>query len=216
MEPFQGYRVKGRRGMGGERMDGDAARAASELRHRMANTLQLLSALSRMRSQRAAEPETRRQLIWMAEAIGSLGALERHRTEEEGVDFAAYLQEITPVWRRRHSSRQAELVVRCDPIRAPDTAASTLALITQELIGNALVHGCSDDRPGRIDVAVTRLDGGRCELVVADDGAGFDPASSETRERFGLWFVRSLSAQVRGEFSLVPKPGVTCRLAFSL
>jgi two-component sensor histidine kinase len=201
--------------MGDERSGTDAGRAASELRHRMANTLQLLSALSRMRSQRAAEPETRRQLIWMADAIGSLGALERHRTEE-GVDFAAYLQEMTPIWRRRHSSRQVELTVTCDPILAPDTAASTLALITQELIGNALVHGCSDDRPGRIDVRISALDNGRCELVVTDDGGGFDPASPQGRERFGLWFVRSLSAQVRGEFSLTPKPGVTCRLVFSL
>ena len=201
--------------MGGERTDGDAARAASELRHRMANTLQLLSALSRMRSQRTSDPETRRQLIWMADAIGSLGALERHRTED-GVDFAAYLQEMTPIWRRRHSTRQADFFVHCDPIRAPDTAASTLALITQELIGNALVHGCSDDRPGRIDVSVIRLEDGRCELTVIDDGPGFDPASPEARERFGLWFVRSLSAQVRGEFSLTPRPGVTCRLVFSL
>jgi two-component sensor histidine kinase len=201
--------------MGEERSGADAGRAASELRHRMANTLQLLSALSRMRSQRTAEPEARRQLIWMADAIGSLGALERHRTEE-GVDFAAYLQEMTPIWRRRHNSRQVELSVVCDPILAPDTAASTLALITQELIGNALVHGCSDDRPGRIDVRIATLDDGRCELVVADDGGGFDPASPQGRERFGLWFVRSLSAQVRGEFSLIPKPGVTCRLVFSL
>ena len=201
--------------MGDERTEGDTARAASELRHRMANTLQLLSALSRMRSQRAAEPETRRQLIWMADAIGSLGALERHRTAD-GVDFAAYLQEMTPIWRRRHSSRQVDLVVDCEPILAPDTAASTLALITQELIGNALVHGCSDDRPGRIDVRISRLEDGRCELTVTDDGPGFDPSSPQARERFGLWFVRSLSAQVRGEFSLTPKPGVTARLVFSL
>jgi len=201
--------------MGGERIEDETARVASELRHRMANTLQLLSALSRMRSQRATEPETRRQLIWMADAIGSLGALERHRTEA-GVDFAAYLQEMSPIWRRRHSSRQVELVAACDPILTPDTAASTLALIVQELIGNALVHGCSDDRPGRIDVRVARLDGGRCELTVSDDGDGFDPAAPAARERFGLWFVRSLAAQVRGEFSLTPKPGVTCRLVFSL
>jgi two-component sensor histidine kinase len=194
--------------------DKDFARAASELRHRMANTLQLLSALSRMRSQRAADPETRRQLIWMADAIGSLGALERHRTEA-GVDFAAYLNEMAPVWRRRHSSRQADLIVDCAPFLAPDTAASTLALISQELIGNALAHGCFDDRPGRVDVKLARREDERCELVVSDVGPGFDPASAQGRERFGLWFVRSLAAQVRGEFSVEVRDGVTCRLVFS-
>ena len=107
---------------------------------------------------------------------GSLGALERHRTEE-GVDFAAYLDEMAPVWRRRHSSRAAELVIEVEPLLAPDTAASTLAMITQELIGNALSHGYEDNRSGRILVRLTKLPEGRCELVVTDDGQGFDPAA---------------------------------------
>ena len=58
--------------MAEERMGGDGG-GASEIRHRMANIFQLLSALARMRSQRASEPEARRQLAWMADAIGSLG-----------------------------------------------------------------------------------------------------------------------------------------------
>ncbi|HEX5378878.1 MAG TPA: sensor histidine kinase [Phenylobacterium sp.] len=191
------------------------ARATSEMRHRMANTFQLLSALARMRSQREADPESRRHLAWMADAIGTLGALERHRGEE-GVDFAAYLGEMAPVWRRRHPSRAIELVMQVEPIVAPDTAASTLAMITQELIGNALAHGYADNRPGRIEVRLGRLPDGRCELVVRDDGKGFDPASPASRERFGLWFVRSLAAQVRGEFDLTPSPGVTARLVFQI
>lgn len=192
-----------------------AARAASEVRHRMANTFQLVSALARMRSQKAGDPETRRQLLWMADAIGSLGALERHRTAE-GVDFAAYLAEMAPVWRRRQGGQPAEVVLVTDPIVASDQAASTLALVVQELVANALAHGYADGAGGRVEIRLARLDDGRCELVVADDGRGFDPASPGARERFGLWFVRSLAAQVRGEFTLVTRPSVTSRMIFSL
>jgi two-component sensor histidine kinase len=200
--------------MADERMGSDGG-STSEIRHRMANTFQLLSALARMRSQRASEPEARRQLAWMADAIGSLGALERHR-RDDGVDFAAYLGEMAPVWRRRHSSRAAELTLVVEPLSVPDSAASTLAMITQELIANALAHGYPDDGPGRVEVKLSRLDDGRCELLVTDDGQGFDPASSAGRERFGLWFVRSLAAQVRGEFTLTTRPGVTGRLVFRI
>lgn len=200
--------------MADEQMGGDGG-AASEIRHRMANTFQLLSALARMRSQRAPEPETRRQLAWMADAIGSLGALERHRREDR-VDFAAYLGEMAPVWRRRHSARAAELVLFVEPLAVPDSAASTLAMITQELIANALAHGYPDDRPGAVEVRLSRLEDGRCELLVSDDGQGFDPASTTGRERFGLWFVRSLAAQVRGEFTLTTQPGVSGRLVFRI
>lgn len=193
----------------------ESARAASEVRHRMANTFQLMSALARMRSQKTSEPEARRQLLWMADAIGSLGALERHRTDD-GVDFAAYLTEMTPVWRRRQGGQAADVTLTTGPVIASDQAASTLALIVQELVGNALVHGYVDGRPGKVEIAVARLDDGRWELVVSDDGLGFDPAAPGARERFGLWFVRSLAAQVRGEFTLTSTPGVVARLVFSL
>ncbi|MFN3513088.1 MAG: sensor histidine kinase [Phenylobacterium sp.] len=193
----------------------EGARVASDMRHRMANTFQLMSALARMRGQRAGEPDARRQLLWMADAIGSLGALERHRVGD-GVDFAAYLAEMAPIWRRRHGGSPADLVLAASPIITPDQAASTLALIVQELVGNALTHGYADGRAGRVEIRLAPLGDGRWELMVADDGCGFDPAAPAARERFGLWFVRSLTAQVRGEFSLASDAGVTGRLVFCL
>jgi two-component sensor histidine kinase len=181
----------------------------------MANTFQLMSALARMRGQKAGDAEARRQLIWMADAIGALGALERHRTPQ-GVDFTAYLTEMAPIWRRRQAGQSAELRLAAQAIFAPDQAASTLALIIHELVGNALAHGYPGGRPGEVDVRLSNLPDGRWELVVADDGCGFDPAGPAARERFGLWFVRSLAAQVRGEFSLVSQPSCTARLVFAL
>lgn len=197
----------GRPKMSDERQED--ARAA-EVRHRNANTFQLISALARMRGQRATEPDTRRQLVWMADAIGALGALERHRCEG-GVDFHAYLQEMAPVWRRRGGASAAEITLSLDALIASDQAASTLALIIHELMSNALTHAYAD-RVGAVEIVLTRADAGRCELIVRDEGRGFDPASG--RERFGLWFVRSLAAQVRGEFELQTGPGVTARLQF--
>jgi two-component sensor histidine kinase len=194
-------------------IDDGEARAAAELRHRTANIFQLLSALARMRSQRAGEPEARRQLLWMADAIGSLGALERQR-RAAGVDLALYLAEMAPVWRRRHGAVAAEVVVDCAALLVPDTAASTLALIAQELVGNALTHGYPDGRAGKIHLSLAPNAAGGWDLVVADDGCGFDPAAA--RERFGLWFVRSLVSQVRGELILTSQPSVTARLAFKV
>ncbi|HEY3696589.1 sensor histidine kinase [Phenylobacterium sp.] len=187
------------------------APTASEVRHRMANTLQLLAALARMRSQRSTDPDARRQLLWMADAVGSLGALEQKR-KPDGVDFTAFLVDMAPIWRRRQGSRPAELVVEAEPLWVQDHAASTLGLIAQELVGNALAHGFADGRSGKVTVQLRRRPDGRCDLRVADDGVGFDPAAG--RERFGLWLVRSLSAQVQGEFSLVSQPGVSATLTF--
>lgn len=189
-----------------------AADPTSELRHRTANIFQLLGALARMRSQRAGDPEAARQLLWVADAIGSLGALERHRADG-GVNFAAYLEEMAPVWRRRHGVRAAQVEVQARPVIVPDSMASTLALIAQELVGNALVHGFAADRPGRVLIRMADRTDGRTELAVLDDGIGLAPGGP-AEDRFGLWIVRSLAAQVRGEFTLTDQNGVAAVLAF--
>jgi two-component sensor histidine kinase len=193
--------------------DPSGGQNAAEIRHRMANALQLLGALARMRSQRTSEPEARRQLMWLADAIGSVGSLEKRRVADR-VDFAGFLAEMAPIWRRRHSSQPADVVVQAEALMVPEHAASTLGLIAQELIGNALAHGFQDGRAGQVTVRLSRRPDGRCELCVRDDGQGFDPVAE--RERFGLWLVRSLAVQVRGEFTLDAGPGVTASLAFPL
>ncbi|MBB3891597.1 two-component sensor histidine kinase [Phenylobacterium haematophilum] len=194
--------------------DGQDDVRAAEMRHRAANTFQLISALARMRGQRTAEPEARRQLVWMADAIGALGALERHR-RGDGVDFQAYLLEMAPVWRVRQAAGHTEVVVEAEPVIVPDQAASTLALIIHELVANALAHSYPEGGGGRVEVRLSKV-GERYELVVRDHGRGFDPASPGGRERFGLWFVRSLAAQVRGELKLDTRGGVCAQLLFSL
>ncbi|KQW70766.1 hypothetical protein ASE17_18025 [Phenylobacterium sp. Root77] len=196
--------------------DDDHDEVRAEMRHRAANTFQLISALARMRGQRTSEPEARRQLIWIAEAIGAVGALERHRCEG-GINFQDYLLEMAPIWRRRQAASPTEVVVAMEPIIAPDQAASTLALIVHELVANALAHAYPEDAPGQVEVRLSRLPGeARYELLVMDHGRGFDPAAPSGRERFGLWFVRSLAAQVRGDLKLETRAGVTARLAFTL
>ncbi len=104
-------------------------------------------------------------------------------------------------------------MLEAEPLVVSDQAASTLALIVQELVGNALTHGVPD-AGGTVRIRLSRPDPESCELLVSDDGQGFDPASAAGRERCGLWFVRSLCAQVRGEFSIDPSAGVAARLRF--
>lgn len=199
-----------------ENPGGPASEQASEVRHRTANTLQLLATLARMRGQKASDAEMRRQMIWMAEAIGALGTLERRRTPE-GIDFAGYVEEMAPVWRRRQAGQAVEVVVRVDPILVRDQAASTLALILNELVANALTHGLEGGAARRIVIELVET-GQRARLSVTDSGPGLSPSPPEARERFGLWLARSLTTQVRGELALSPAPagGLKAQLDFPL
>lgn len=195
--------------------DGPAAESASEVRHRTANTLQLLATLARMRGQRSVDAEVRRQMVWMAEAIGALGALERQRTAD-GVDFGAYLSDMAPVWRRRRAGQDIEVRIEAGSLTVRDQAASTLALVTGELIANALTHGLRDDLAPLLRVTLDRQGEAEIILAVSDNGPGLPDGT--VREGFGLWLARSLAAQVRGKLTVAPGAagGVRAELRFPL
>lgn len=195
--------------------DGPAAESASEVRHRTANTLQLLATLARMRGQRSVDAEVRRQMVWMAEAIGALGALERQRTAD-GVDFGAYLSDMAPVWRRRRAGQDIEVRIEAGSLTVRDQAASTLALVTGELIANALTHGLRDDPAPLLRVTLDRQGEAEIILAVSDNGPGLPDGT--VREGFGLWLARSLAVQVRGKLTVAPGAagGVRAELRFPL
>lgn len=83
-----------------------------------------------------------------------------------------------------------------------------------ELIRNAIEHGA----PRRVDVALRRPPG-HVELVVADDGGGFDPRIVEARVReghIGLASIRERALALGGEVRLDSAPGRGARVAVAL
>jgi two-component sensor histidine kinase len=187
----------------------------TDVRHRFANVFQLLSALTRMRVQRAQNEETKRQLTWMLDATGVLASMQQRLLGPDADDLGGYLSDMLPQWRRRCAGRpiQIDLVAEAVPVR--EHLISALALITNELVSNALAHAFPDQRAGAIRVELHALDGGRAALIVSDDGAGFDPENA-SRDGLGLWLIRGLTDQVKGVLSTLPTSvGVKTRLEFA-
>lgn len=190
----------------------DRDRSVSEQRHRIANLFQLLSTLTRMRQQRTAEPEARRQLGWTLEAISALGVLQQRMVAIDGCDFAGFLTDMQPHWRRRIGARPLQLSVTAAPVLLREQLASALAIVANELVTNAIKHAHPGDRAGVIKVTLEPLDGGaRAVLTVSDDGVGYGDLA-EDRTKLGLWLIKGLADQVRGELSTEHGAGVTARL----
>lgn len=93
----------------------------------------------------------------------------------------------------------------------PETGAQLLRVI-QEALANAHKHG----HAGRVEVTFER-DGGAMQIVVADDGCGFDldqpPAPGQ---HWGLTFMRERMAQVGGSVSIESRPGAGTRIALQV
>jgi two-component sensor histidine kinase len=185
----------------------------SEVRHRTANIFQLLTTLGRLRAQHGEEGEARRQVEWLLDSISALGVLQHRQLGPDGDDFAAFLQDMAPHWRRRAAHGAVDVELTVEPVILPEQAAAALAMIAQELVANALAHAFPDGRIGVVRVELKRLGAGRARLSVADDGVGYDPAAVDPH-RLGLWLIGGLTDQVKGAMTTTVDRGVTAQLEF--
>lgn len=186
---------------------------AAEVRHRLANLFQLLSTLTRMRMQRSSDPHTRHALGSVLEAVNVLGVLQQHMSGAEGGDFAAFLKDMVPQWRRGIGARPIQLDIDVNSLVVREQLASALAIIANELVVNAIAHAYPGERSGAVRVELVSLGGGRAALSVSDDGEGYDETVQD-RTKLGLWLVRGLADQVRGRLTTTTNGGVTVRLEF--
>jgi two-component sensor histidine kinase len=179
----------------------------SELRHRLANSFQLLQAVIRIRLRSAVDPESRRHLSWLLDVVTALGMLQQRIGLTGPTDFGAYLAEAASYWRRVCDGRPIEIVLDLAPVQVAESQASTLALIAHELISNAMEHAFPHGRAGTIVLGFSERPDGLRELFVRDDGRGL-----EDGERQGLALVRGLAAHLGGSVHMVDSGGLTVRV----
>jgi two-component sensor histidine kinase len=194
---------------------------AAELRHRIANSFQLINSLIAVRLRGLEDGVARRHLTWLADAVMVLGLLQQHLSAPHGSAFADWLKDAVALWDRMGG----DLTVTVDAdgtIAVPQASAVTLAIVAHELITNCVTHAFPAGR-GRIMVSLETLSDGEAALIVSDDGCGLAQpvASAEPpgrRASIGLGLVRSLSERLGGSFAIGPNhpSGTSARVTFRL
>ena len=184
-----------------------------ELKHRLANSFQLLQAVIRIRLRSAVDPESRRHLSWLLDVVTALGMLQQRIGLTGPTDFGAYLIEAASYWRRVCDGRPIGISLEVTGVQVSETQASTLALIAHELISNAIEHAFPGGRAGSIILSFSQHADGMRELVVRDDGMGLGPSGENSQ---GLELVRGLAAHLGGSVTVADENGVTVRVRIPL
>lgn len=183
----------------------------SELRHRLANSFQLLQAVIRIRLRSAADPESRRHLSWLLDVVTALGMLQQRIGLTGPTDFGAYLIEAASYWRRVCEDRSISLVLNVAAVQVSEAQASTLALIIHELISNCIEHAFPGGAAGSIELLLKERRDGTRELVVRDNGGGVS-AIADGDDHQGLELVRGLAAHLGGTVAIIDGDGFTVRV----
>jgi two-component sensor histidine kinase len=167
-----------------------------EVHHRVKNNLQTIASLLRIQARRSESPETSRSLREAVERISSMAVVHEQLTgsDDERVDFADSARTIVEMVRSGLAGSDSRIEARVEGStgEVPAQVATSLALLTAELVHNAIEHGIGPRGSGCVTVELRRLDD-EIKVVVRDDGQGlpdgFDP---EKTANLGLAIVKTV------------------------
>jgi len=187
-----------------------------DINHRLKNHLASVNGLLHLSFREISDPDAQRAVKEASGRIGVLGRLySRLHVSDEATSICArdYICSICDDLRDGVIGvRPVALRVDVARIDIGSMVAVPIGLIVNELVENALKYAFPDDQAGVITVAFDRDGLGKLHLAVADDGVGFDPASS--RKGGGTRLVRSLVQQLHGDLERSGPPGTAYDIRF--
>jgi two-component system, sensor histidine kinase PdtaS len=183
-----------------------------EMHHRVKNNLQMMASLLRLQLRRTKSEEAAQTLAVTYSQIESLGAAHDLLSQES---FGrTTVQEIA---RRVSDIAVADLLPREKRIVIDSTGANVtigsqhatlVALVLNELICNAILHGLENRDQGNVVIRASEDGGENIAIEVHDDGVGLpDGFSLDRNAGLGLTIVQRLvNEQLKGTFEVAYAP----------
>jgi two-component system, sensor histidine kinase PdtaS len=175
-----------------------------EVRHRVANSLQIIASVLLQNARRVSSEESRGHLRDAHQRVMSVAALQRQLAASslEGVPLRPYLTHLCESIAASmiRDPKRISLTVDADETVVESDVSISLGLIVTELVINALKHAFPRDRGGAIRV-VYRADGDDWLLSVTDDGVGM-PSTPKAVAGLGTSIVEALARQLKAVASV--------------
>ncbi|WP_102958923.1 sensor histidine kinase [Mangrovicella endophytica] len=192
-----------------------------EANHRVANSLQIVSAFVQMQAAALDSESARLALKETQQRIRAIGQVHRRlytSGDIETVDMADYLQtlvrELEETWSTPASQRSIHFL--SDPIRLSTDRAVSVGVVVNELVSNACKYAYAEGSMGTIRVFLRQEDD-EFLLAVEDDGPGLpDAAASPQGTGIGTKIIRAMAHSLKARIDYAAGPGVRVTLRAAL
>ena len=192
-----------------------------ELHHRVKNNLQLISSILYMKQHSAREDERLMAFIQDTDTrIKALSKIHERLLQVSGIDSLSikeYLEglaaDISSSYIRDSNKVRIDLAVQ--DVALDVDVVSTLGLLVNELVSNALKHAFVGLDKGQVWVSFKhKVD--HYLLVVKDNGIGMDSTKKKSEETLGMLFVEVFTQQLGADLSLIANEGTEVRVKIPL
>jgi two-component sensor histidine kinase len=173
-----------------------------ELQHRVMNSLHLLSSMLSLQTRHVTDPAVREQLGRARDRILSMASVYRYLYQADSagyIEVKEFLQAICEEAQRAYGGASLPSIeFDADPLLVSGSTATSLAVLTHELITNALKYAYPEGETGPISITFRRSTDG-FDLRVADRGRGL-PAdfSLERPNSLGVKVIAGTARQLGG------------------
>jgi two-component sensor histidine kinase/CHASE3 domain sensor protein len=192
----------------------------SEVNHRVANSLQLVTAMVDMQSKtvsaetRGALKETQARIQAISQVHKSLYTSGDVKSVALNDYLGAMLENLGAAM--HNDGHTARLTSTLDPVNLPTDESISLGVVATELVTNAFKYAYPPGQSGDIRVMLRNLPEGRAELVVQDDGVGLDAGVRRGGTGLGSKIIAAMAAGLKSSVEYADRaPGTAARLVFS-
>jgi two-component sensor histidine kinase len=178
-----------------------------ELQHRVMNSLTLLSTVLEMQRRQIRDAGAQEHLAHARDRVVSMGTIYRYLYQtdtSDSVEFGGFLKIICEESQNAYAgAHKPTIAVAADRLDLSGSNAIALAMLTHELITNALKHAYPEGEAGPINVTLTHSRDGSVELRVADQGRGL-PADFQIGQSssLGMKVIASTATQLGGALEI--------------
>ena len=173
-----------------------------EMRHRIANSLQIIAGIILMKASRVESEETRAHLQDAHKRVISIAAIQEqlHAPGNAGrVEMLPYLAGLSATLSTSMISDNRTVMIKVvgEGGTATSREAESLGLIATELVMNALKHAFPTEKSDCRIVIAYDVDGTNWKLSVADNGVGKpDGLFAQSKTGLGTGIVKALAQQL--------------------
>lgn len=194
-----------------------------EVNHRVANSLALVSSLAHMQAQALGDSDARAALIAIQNRVTAIAQVHRRLYTSDDVRVVAldaYLSGLAEELRQSLSDEGVlgRLELHADFLETPTDKAITLGIIVSELVTNACKYAYRGREPDDVRVRLARLEDGRAELSVEDDGVGLpvDAAIRSDGTGLGGRILKTMARSLHSTLAYEDVPaGTRARMVFT-
>ncbi|HOT44601.1 MAG TPA: histidine kinase dimerization/phosphoacceptor domain -containing protein [Spirochaetota bacterium] len=179
-----------------------------EIHHRVKNNMQVISSLLNMQADQLEEPRANQALRDAIGRIHSMASIHERIYSTENlsrVDMAAYIDELARDLVTLHTGSGVHVQINYagTPVFLEINRAIPCGLLINEILTNAIKHGCCESDICTIDLSIEEADGW-ITLVIADNGPGMEPEifNAGQKTSMGMQIIDALARQISAAISL--------------